>query len=245
MAQRLVRHHRPQVRAADPDVDHVADRPAGVAAPLPASDPLAEVAHPVEHPVDLLDHVDAVDDQRAIARHPQRNVKDRAVLGDVDPLAAEHRLAALGHAALLRQRDQQPQRLVRDAVLRVVEVEPGALGAHPLAAAGILGEQRAQVHPPDLLQVALQRDPGGALGERGGRGGHLRPSGLCRPGRLDGRARERRPGRGSAPAPRRRAGWRARPDRGRRGPPPRRAPCPRRPPGSASSGRPAARRASG
>ena len=106
MAQRFVCHHRPQIRAPDPDVDHVADRPAGVAAPLAVSHPLAELAHPVEHHVHLLDHVDPVDKERAIARHSQRHVKDRALLGHVDPIAAEHRLAALGHAALLRQLDQ-------------------------------------------------------------------------------------------------------------------------------------------
>ena len=99
VAQRLVGHHRAEVGAADADVDHVADRLAGVALPLAGADPLGEGAHPVEHLVDLLDDVDAVDDQRALARHPQRDVQHRAVLGDVDVLAAEHRLAALGEAA--------------------------------------------------------------------------------------------------------------------------------------------------
>ena len=54
-----------------------------------------------------LDHVGAVDDQRALARHPQRDVQHRAVLGDVDVLAAEHRLAALGQPALLGERGEQ------------------------------------------------------------------------------------------------------------------------------------------
>ena len=44
------------------------------------------------------DDVDAVDDERAPARHAQRDVEDRAVLGRVDPVAAEHRLGALGEA---------------------------------------------------------------------------------------------------------------------------------------------------
>ena len=103
VAQRLVGHHRPEVGAADPDVDHVADRLAGMPAPLARAHPLGEGAHPVEHLVDLGDDVDAVDDQRALARHPQGDVEDRAVLGDVDPLAAEHRLASLGEAALARR----------------------------------------------------------------------------------------------------------------------------------------------
>ena len=45
--------------------------------------------------------------ERALARHPQRDVQDGAVLGDVDVLAAEHRLAALGEPALVGERDEQ------------------------------------------------------------------------------------------------------------------------------------------
>ena len=55
----------------------------------------AERGHPVEHLVHLGDDVDAVDDQRRALRHPQRDVQDRPVLGDVDPLAGEHRLDPL------------------------------------------------------------------------------------------------------------------------------------------------------
>ena len=44
VAQRLVRHHRPQVGPADPDVDDVADRPAGVTAPLAAAHARANAA---------------------------------------------------------------------------------------------------------------------------------------------------------------------------------------------------------
>ena len=54
-----------------------------------------EGAHPVERLVHLLDHVLPVDDQRAVLRHPQRHVQHRPVLGDVDVLAGEHRVAAL------------------------------------------------------------------------------------------------------------------------------------------------------
>ena len=81
----------------------------------------------------LRDDVDAVHDERALARHPQRDVEDGTVLGRVDPVAAEHRVRALGEARLVGELHEQPQRLVGDAVLRVVEVEAGALGSEPLA----------------------------------------------------------------------------------------------------------------
>ena len=63
-----------------------------------------------------------------VARRAQRDVQHGAVLGDVDLLAAEHRVDALAQARLARPAaTQQPQRLVGDAVLRVVEVEAGGL----------------------------------------------------------------------------------------------------------------------
>jgi hypothetical protein len=40
--------------------------------------------HAVERLVHLRDDVDAVDDERALARHAQRDVEDGAVLGRVD-----------------------------------------------------------------------------------------------------------------------------------------------------------------
>ena len=173
VAQRLVGHHRAEVRAADADVDDVADRLAGVAAPLPRAHPLAEGGHPVERLVDLLDDVDAVDDQRALARHPQRDVEDGPVLGDVDVLAGEHRFAPLLDAALARQPAEQQQRLVGDPVLREVEVEAGALGHQPLPPLRVGGEEVAQVLPADLLEVGLQLGPGRAASERGRGGGRV------------------------------------------------------------------------
>ncbi len=57
---------------------------------------------------------------------------------------------------LLRQFDEQAQRLVGDAVLRIVEVQAACLRAQALAALGILGEQLAQVPSPDGLVVVLK-----------------------------------------------------------------------------------------
>ena len=60
--ERLVGHHGPQVRPADPDIDDVANALAGVAFPGATSDPVGEVGHPLEHGVDLGHHVLAIDD---------------------------------------------------------------------------------------------------------------------------------------------------------------------------------------
>ena len=85
--KRLVGHHRTEVRAADADVDDVADRLTGVALPLARADAVGERRHAVEHLVDLGDNVYAVDQQRGAPGHAQRHVQHRAVLRDVDPLA--------------------------------------------------------------------------------------------------------------------------------------------------------------
>ena len=72
-------------------------------------------------------------------------MQHRAVLGDVDLLAAEHGVDAAAQAGFLGQLQKQLQRFVGDAVLRVVEEEARGLGRHPLAALGVIGEKRPQM----------------------------------------------------------------------------------------------------
>ncbi len=71
-----------------------------------------------------------------------------------------------GEARLLGELHEQPERLVGDAVLRVVEVEAGALGGKPLAARRVVGEEVAQVEVADLGVVRFERAPGRPLAER-------------------------------------------------------------------------------
>ena len=101
--QRLVGHDRAEVGAADADVDDVADALAGVALPLAAADAVGEGGHLVEHRVHRGDDVFAVDDDRLALGSAQGDVQDGAVLGDVDLVAAEHRVDLLAQAGLLGQ----------------------------------------------------------------------------------------------------------------------------------------------
>src|ERR1700759_5419636 len=55
--QPLLPHHRPEVRAADADVDDGADPLAGGAGPLAAAQPIGEIAHGAEYFVHIGDHV--------------------------------------------------------------------------------------------------------------------------------------------------------------------------------------------
>ncbi len=69
-----------------------------------------EGRHAVEHRVHVRHDVVAIDDDRCAARRAQRHVQHRAVLGDVDLLAAEHGVDALrAGPASLGQLQQQPQ----------------------------------------------------------------------------------------------------------------------------------------
>ena len=82
----------------------------------------------------LRNNVLTVDEDLLRLGRTQRNVKNRAILRDVDLLPGEHRLDALTQAALLRKLQQQLERLVRNAVLRVVEEQAAGLGGQARAA---------------------------------------------------------------------------------------------------------------
>ena len=72
MLERFVGHHRPEVGAADADVDDVANALAGVALPVAAADAVAKAGHLVEHGVDLRDDVLAVDDDGCVPSGARR-----------------------------------------------------------------------------------------------------------------------------------------------------------------------------
>src|SRR3989442_994916 len=87
-------------------------------------------------------------------------------LGSRARVATEHRLDPRWQPALGGRPEQERQRFAGQPVLRVVEVEAGRLDGQPLAAAGIVGEERPQVDVLDRLVVLSQRAPGRAAGER-------------------------------------------------------------------------------
>ena len=99
----------------------------------------------------------------------KRHVQHGAAFRGVDLLAGEHRVAPLRHAALFGEPQQQPQRLVGDAVLRVVEEQARALGRKALRPARVVGEQLAQMHILDLRMMRGERPPGRRRGQSGHR----------------------------------------------------------------------------
>jgi len=90
------------------------------------------------------------------------------------------RVDVVAQARLVGELEEQRQRVVGDAVLRVVEVEPGRLHVHAVAPARLRREQVAQVRTRDLGVVRLERGPRGTLPQREDVG-HGTPSRSCVP----------------------------------------------------------------
>jgi hypothetical protein len=136
--QRLGHHDRPEIGAANTDVDEVGDRLAGVAFPLAGADLVRAILHVREDGVDLGHDVLAIDIDRRVGTVAQRDMKHRAILGDVDFLAREHLLGPTRHVALGRQRAQQRQRFIVDPVLGEIEEEALELEREFLETIGVL-----------------------------------------------------------------------------------------------------------
>ena len=166
MFERLVSHHRAKVGAADADVDDVLDAFAGVALPFAAADAVGEIRHLVEHGVDFRHDIFSVHEDGRAFRRAQGDVQHGAVFRDVDFLAAEHGVDPPAQAGFLGQLEQQFERLVGDAVLRIIQKKARRLGRQALAAFRVVGEQFPQMQLLDLLVVGGEGFPGRSLGER-------------------------------------------------------------------------------
>ena len=134
----------------------------------PLAHAIGEVRHPVEHGVHLGHDVLAVDQDRRAARRAQRHVEHGPFLRDVDLLAAEHGVDAGAQAAVLREADEQRQRVLGDPVLRIIEIDARGLRGQPFAASRIAREQLAQMHGADVPMVLFERLPGRLVGESAG-----------------------------------------------------------------------------
>ncbi len=123
MAQRFVGHHGPEVRAADANVDHIPDPLTGMAFPLAAPDAVDEAGHLVEHGVNIRHDVSSHPQEWLLTRRAQRHMQDGTIFRDVDLFARKHRVDPVAQSGFLCEFQQQLDRLIRDAVLRVVEEE--------------------------------------------------------------------------------------------------------------------------
>ena len=117
----------------------------------PPAHPVAKRRHLVEDRVDTRHHIFTVDEDRLVPRRAEGDVEDGAILGDVDLLAAEHRLDAPAQVAIPGQLEQKVERIGGNAVLRIIEVETHRLGLQPFASLRVVREQIAQMQRLNLL----------------------------------------------------------------------------------------------
>ncbi|MPM23084.1 hypothetical protein SDC9_69547 [bioreactor metagenome] len=157
--ERLVGHHRAEVGATDADVDHRTDRLAGDAAPLAGPHLAGEGVDLVQLGVHVGHDVLAVDDQRLPGRLAQRGVQHRTVLGDVDPVTAEHRVDPVGEVHLVGEVDQTGQDVPVEPVLGHVDEEVAGGEGEALGASRVLGEPGAHVRSV-ILGEGAQPPPG-------------------------------------------------------------------------------------
>ena len=145
MPQRFIRHDRTQIRAANADVDDVANALPGKSQPLAAADSIREPSHSIEYFMNIQHNVFAIDNDDLIPCRTQRCMQNRPIFGAVDSFTAKHRFDAFGEKALFAKLEQQPQSLGRDSILRVVEIKASRFRSKAIAAVRIFGEELSKV----------------------------------------------------------------------------------------------------
>ncbi len=151
--QRLVGHYWAQIRAADADIDYVTNTLAGVPLPFSVSQPVCEIRHPVEYGMHLGDHVFAIHDDGRLSRCSQGGMQNRSFLGEVNLLPVKHGVDSFPQSRFLGEFDQQLECLVRDAILRVIEIKAQGFHSQTRPPLGIVRKELSQVYFPDLLIV--------------------------------------------------------------------------------------------
>ena len=158
--QRLVGHRRPEVGAADADVDDVADRLAGVPAPVAASARGRRTPPSGRGPRGPRRRRPARR-RRARRRAGMRSATCSTARSSVTLMCSPANIASMrSRSPAPRRAPEQAERLVGDPVLRVVHRDPGRLRDEALAPGRIGGEEVAELDVRDLVVVALQRGPG-------------------------------------------------------------------------------------
>ena len=99
-------------------------------------------------------------------------MQDGALLGDVDLLAPKHGVDAGPQAGFLRKLHKESERLIRDAVLRVVEVDTSGLGRQALPAFRVVCEEFSEMQVLYVPEMGFEGLPRGTFRKRHGTGCH-------------------------------------------------------------------------
>src|SRR5262249_39425361 len=122
----FIGHDGPQVRSANPNIDYIADALAGMSLPLTAPHPVAELTHPSKDGMDFRHDILPIDDDRGPGWSAQRSVKHGPIFRNVDLAAGKHGINPFPQSSILGKPEQQLERLVGDAILRIVQFDADA-----------------------------------------------------------------------------------------------------------------------
>src|SRR5262249_4651520 len=157
--QRLIGHGRPEVGAADTDVDDRGDRFSGMTAPLAIPYLVSEAGHAPEDLMNVGDDVVAVGGDGFGGWSTQGDVEYGPVFGHVDVFTGPHGVNPGPEPGPLRDRYQEGDGLVGQAVLGVVEEQVGGVEGEPVAAGRVVGEEVPDVDVRHFAVVVEQGLP--------------------------------------------------------------------------------------
>jgi hypothetical protein len=92
-------------------------------------------------------------------------MQDGSLLGDIDLFAPKHGVNTGVQAGFLGELQEKLERCVRDAILRVIQIDAQGLDGQAFAARRIIREQLAKMQFPDLLEMGFEGLPSRALSE--------------------------------------------------------------------------------
>ena len=143
--ERVHRHRRPQIGAADADVHHISDAESGVAGPSAAANLLGKLAHVIQRGVDFRHHVGVAHEHRPARSIAQGHVHHGALLGEVDRLTGKHLVAECFDTARLGKTAERLHHVVGNQMLRVVGVKASDVDAEAHRARRISGKEVAEM----------------------------------------------------------------------------------------------------
>jgi hypothetical protein len=94
-------------------------------------------------------------------------VQNRPVFRRIDLFTLKHGIDPRSQTGLFSQLDKEPERFVRNAILRVIEVNAYGFHGETLTAVGIVREQITKVQSLEMLEVHFECFPGPTFRDRG------------------------------------------------------------------------------
>jgi hypothetical protein len=126
-----------------------------VSLPLPTPESIAKTGHLIEDFVDIRNDISPTEFDACISRRSQSRMEYGAIFCDVDRIASKHRFDRWPKLRLIGKCKKVLERLLIDAVFRVVEVDPLGFDTKDLSSLRVFAEQIPQMHSLDLGEMDL------------------------------------------------------------------------------------------